>query len=45
MPKTQLTIKQILAWADAHQERTGDWPTVKSGLVWEAVDEKWINID
>ncbi len=22
-----LTVEQILAWADAHHERTGEWPT------------------
>jgi hypothetical protein len=36
---------QILAWADAHQERTGEWPIVYSGLVPDAPRETWINID
>src|SRR4029450_6385346 len=45
MRRIELTIKQILAWADAYHERTGQWPKAKDGLVWEAVDEKWINID
>jgi hypothetical protein len=45
MRRTDLSIKQILEWADAHQERTGDWPTTKDGSIWEVVDEKWINID
>lgn len=40
-----LTIEQILAWADAHRERTGRWPNKDSGrvrsesfLTWRAVD-------
>ncbi len=37
----RLTIKQILAWADAHYERTGDWPSRESGRVQEAPDESW----
>jgi hypothetical protein len=28
-----LTIGEILAWADAHREATGDWPTIHSGRV------------
>lgn len=42
-----LTIEQILGWADAHHERTGDWPSGHStkqipkapkGMTWVAVD-------
>lgn len=40
-----LHIKQILEWADAHFERTGEWPNADSGLVWEDATEKWRNID
>jgi hypothetical protein len=40
-----LTEDQILAWADAHRERTGMWPSRKSGNVLSAPDEKWQNID
>jgi hypothetical protein len=29
----RLTLKQILAWADCHHERTGKWPTIESGPV------------
>ncbi len=43
--QTQLTIKQILAWADAHYERTGGWPTKRSGPVHGAQAEKWGAID
>ena len=28
-----LRIKQILAWADAHHAKTGQWPNYKSGPV------------
>lgn len=38
---TRLTIKQILAWADSHHQRTAKWPTVLSGPVREAPDENW----
>jgi len=43
--KRKLTIEDILTWADAHQERTGRWPTLTSGavpadpgLTWSAID-------
>ncbi len=39
-----LTIKQILAWADAHKAATADWPNQKSGQV-TGTDETWIVID
>lgn len=32
---------EILVWADAHHERTGDWPTAKSGPVADAPGETW----
>jgi hypothetical protein len=42
--KPPLTVAQILRWADAHRERTGAWPAVRSGpveggpgLTWRAV--------
>ena len=41
-----LQQKQILAWADAHYQRTGAWPTRKSGAVAEAEHgETWAAID
>lgn len=43
--RTQLTIAEVLSWADAFYERTGEWPSKGSGGVWEPPDEKWINID
>src|SRR5438045_3355950 len=35
------TIHQILLWADRHQERTGAWPTARSGAVVDAPGETW----
>jgi hypothetical protein len=40
-----LRIKQILAWADAHHERTGDWPTKSSGPISEAPGETWSGVN
>jgi hypothetical protein len=40
-----LTIAQILAWADAHQQQTGRWPTKKSCQVIDVPREKWSGID
>ncbi|HET6883920.1 MAG TPA: hypothetical protein VFI31_27445 [Pirellulales bacterium] len=36
-----LTVKQILVWADAHFERHGVWPTRNSGQVEDALGENW----
>jgi hypothetical protein len=36
-----LTVAQILAWADAHRARTGEWPRVLSGPIPEAPGESW----
>jgi hypothetical protein len=41
VPCPVLTVQQILAWADAHHERTGRWPTRNSGPVPEAPGETW----
>jgi hypothetical protein len=40
-----LTVGQILAWADAHHARTGEWPTAFSGPVADAPGEKWDYLD
>ncbi|HVS39419.1 MAG TPA: DEAD/DEAH box helicase family protein, partial [Gemmataceae bacterium] len=40
-----LTEEEILGWADAHHERTGDWPTVYSELLQDAADETWRGLD
>lgn len=40
----RMTIKQVLAWADSHQRRTGRWPTIKSGTVRGSAGETWNKI-
>jgi hypothetical protein len=40
----QLTIRQILAWADDHQARTGRWPKKHSGPVRANRNETWHGI-
>ena len=45
MRKPILHISQVLAWAHAHRERTGQWPRMDSGRVVESPDETWQNID
>lgn len=40
-----LDVRQILAWADAHFARTGQYPDVTCGPVVDAPWEKWLNID
>jgi hypothetical protein len=41
----ELTEEQILAWVEAHQARTGNWPTVVSGAIDEAPGETWREVD
>ncbi len=44
----RLTIKQMLAWADAHHRRTGQWPILRDGPVPgvpAAPGQDWRNID
>lgn len=36
---------EILTWADAHRDRTGAWPTLSSGAVFDAPGEIWQTID
>ena len=43
--RPQLTVDQILAWADAYHEETGRWPNVASGPVGRTIDETWIRLD
>jgi hypothetical protein len=40
-----LSGDQILSWADAHHERSGEWPTSGSGQVSEEPAETWRDID
>jgi hypothetical protein len=39
-----LTEEEILAWADAHRGRTGEWPQARSGPITEAPTETWMAI-
>jgi hypothetical protein len=39
-----LAIPEILAWADAHQMRTGRWPCEKSGSIPEAPGTTWYGV-
>jgi hypothetical protein len=41
--KERLTTDAILAWADAHRSRTGEWPTHSSGKV-DGAPETWSGI-
>src|SRR5437867_792554 len=42
---SELTLRQILSWADAFHERAGEWPGRKAGPIREAPGEKWSNVD
>lgn len=41
----QLEVWEILVWADNHFDRTGRWPTAKSGAIPEAAGETWSAVD
>jgi hypothetical protein len=41
----RLTQRLVLAWANAHRSRTGQWPTRKSGAIWDAAGETWSGVD
>ena len=43
--RPRLTIENILAWADAFHERTGQWPRVKAVPIPEAPGETWHAVD
>lgn len=40
-----LTIDQILIWADMLRNQTGKWPTRETGLITQSLGETWQNID
>ena len=44
MDRPPLRIKRILAWADAHYQRTGRWPSQTSGPIAEAPGETWLAV-
>src|SRR5687768_16551190 len=41
----ELTIEQILAWADAYRTRHGRWPPVQAGPIEEANGETWRGVE
>jgi hypothetical protein len=43
--RARLTVAQVLAWADAHHQRTGRWPTAAAGPVLDAPGERWAGIN
>lgn len=45
MAMPALTLKQIVAWADAHHLATGRWPSCESGAVRGAPGETWQKLD
>jgi hypothetical protein len=42
---TLLNVEQILAWAESHRRRTGDWPNLASGRVVEDQALTWKRIN
>lgn len=44
-PKPKLSIAEILAWADAHHQRLGQWPKKTSGRVRDTLYESWSAVD
>jgi hypothetical protein len=43
--RPDLTIPQILAWADAFHAQHGQWPTLKSGHIPESPGESWHSVE
>jgi hypothetical protein len=43
--RPDLTVEQVLAWADAHRAATGRWPTATSGPIAGVPGEKWVNLN
>jgi len=41
----RLGVAKILAWADLHHRKTGDWPEPKSGIIYGSRGEKWSAIN
>jgi hypothetical protein len=41
----RLKVELILAWADEHYARTGDWPTANSGAIPESPGDTWSKIE
>ena len=43
--RSPLTEEQVLAWADAHFARTGQWPGAGTGAVGGVPEQSWAAID
>ncbi len=43
--RCRLTIGEVRAWAQAHRQRTGRWPTDQSGRIPETERETWRAVD
>ncbi len=43
--RPDLRLARVLAWADAHRQRTGAWPNARSGPVSDAPGETWRGVD
>ena len=41
----KLEPRQMLAWADAHYVRTGQWPRINSGRIPESATDTWYRVD
>ena len=41
----RLTIRQILRWVDQHHDRTGAWPSNRSGPIADTPGETWCGVD
>ncbi len=41
----RLTVRRILAWADAHFKQTGRWPRAESGPIAQGPGENWSKIN
>jgi hypothetical protein len=41
---SELTIGQVVAWAEAHRAATGQWPRTDSGPVADVAGETWWRI-
>ncbi|HWL95256.1 MAG TPA: hypothetical protein VNT79_17180 [Phycisphaerae bacterium] len=41
----RLNVRLVLRWADAHHQRTGEWPSSGSGLIPESPGERWSAIN
>jgi hypothetical protein len=39
------SVRQILAWADDFHERSGSWPTQKSGRIPGSLGENWEKVN